>query len=64
MQTFETTGIKQEIVIPLNSFLPKFRGRSLELPNFGANTIEQIAFLIGNKTNENFSLQIESIQLR
>lgn len=64
VQTFETTGIKQEIVIPLNSFLPKFRGRSLELPNFGANTIEQIAFLIGNKTNENFSLQIESIQLR
>jgi len=48
----------------LNSFLPKFRGRSLELPNFNANTINQIAFLIGNKTNERFSLQIESILLR
>ena len=64
VKTFETTGIKQEIVIPLNSFIPKFRGRSLELPNFNANTINQIAFLIGNKTNERFSLQIESILLR
>ena len=64
VKTFETTGVKQEIVIPLNSFLPKFRGRSLDLPNFDANTIEQIAFLIGNKTNESFSLEIESVILR
>ena len=62
--TFKTTGSKEEIVIPLSMFAPSFRGRSLDIPNFDANTIEQIAFLIGNKTNERFNLEIESISLR
>ena len=62
--TFTTTGLDEEIVIPLNDFSPSFRGRRLDIPNFDANKIEQIAFLIGNKTNERFSLKIKSITLK
>ena len=62
--TFNTTGLEEEISIPLNEFSPRFRGRTLDLPNFDADQIEQIAFLIGNKTKEYFSLEIKSISLR
>lgn len=62
--TFTTTGVEQEIIIPLKDFYPSFRGSILNMPNFDADTIEQIAFLIGNKTKENFSLQIKSISLQ
>jgi len=64
IHTFTTTGLEQEIIIPLKDFSPRFRGRQLNLPNFDADQIEQIAFLIGNKTNERFYLAIESITLK
>ena len=62
--TFKTTGSEQEIIIPLKDFYPGFRGSVLDMPNFDANQIEQIAFLIANKTNERFKLEIESISLK
>jgi len=62
--TFTTTGLEQEIIIPLKDFSPRFRGRQLNLPNFDADQIEQIVFLIGNKTNERFYLAIDSITLK
>lgn len=62
--TFKTTGAEQEIIIPLKDFYPSFRGSVLDMPNFDANQIEQIAFLIANKTNERFKLEIESISLK
>ena len=62
--TFTTTGLEQDIIIPLKDFSPRFRGRQLILPNFDADKIEQIAFLIGNKTNERFYLAIESIIIK
>ena len=61
---FTTIGILEEIVIPLKLFRPTYRGRALTLPNFDADALEQIAFLIGNKTNEDFYLEIESISLK
>ena len=64
IHTFTTTGLEQEISIPLKDFYPKFRGRTLDLPNFDADTIEQIAFLIGNKVKESFRLEIQSISLK
>ena len=45
-------------------FYPSFRGSVLNMPNFDADQIEQIAFLIANKTNERFELEIESISLK
>lgn len=62
--TFETTGLDQEIIIPLKDFYPSFRGSTLNMPNFDADQIEQIAFLIANNTNERFKLEIERISLK
>ena len=62
--TFKTTGSEQDIIIPLKDFYPSFRGTVLDMPNFDADKIEQIAFLIANKTNERFKLEIESISLK
>ena len=62
--TFSTNGVWQEIVIPLNSFTPSFRGRPLNLPNFNADILEEITFLIANKKAEDFELLIDSITLK
>ena len=62
--TFTTNGQWQEIEIPLESMIPTFRGRKLDKPNFSGESIEQIAFLIGNKKQENFRLLIDKITLK
>ena len=62
--SFTTSGKVQEISIPLKDFVPSFRGYTLDIPNFNADKIEEISFLIGNKIKENFRLEIESISLR
>jgi len=62
--TFSTDGSWQEIVIPLNSFYPSFRGRKLNMPNFSGTVLQEITFLIGNKKTEDFELLIDSISLR
>jgi len=59
---FSTNGEWQEIVIPFSSLVPRFRGRSMDLPNFDGSQIEELAFLIGNKRDEAFELQIRKIQ--
>ncbi|MGB3590750.1 MAG: CIA30 family protein [Nonlabens sp.] len=61
---FETTGEWQEINIPLNEMYASWRGRKVDLENFHANQIEELAFLIGNKRNEIFKLDIKSIQVK
>ncbi len=61
---FETTNEWQEIQISLNNMYPAFRGKTLNKPNFKENFIEEIAFLIGNKKQENFELLIDSIELQ
>jgi NADH dehydrogenase [ubiquinone] 1 alpha subcomplex assembly factor 1 len=43
---------------------PAFRGRALSIGNFGSESIEEIAFLIGNKTAENFKLEIDTMYLQ
>ena len=40
-----------------------FRGYKLNEPNYAGEVIAEIAFLIGNKRNESFSLEIEKIYL-
>ncbi len=40
---------------------PTFRGKKLEKSNFSNEYIEEIAFLIGNKNEENFKLIIDNI---
>ena len=61
--SFQTSGEWQEIEIPLKDMYPSFRGRKLDLPNFSHDYIEEIVFLIGNKTPEKFKLLIDKIEL-
>ncbi|MAD96648.1 MAG: CIA30 family protein [Flavobacteriaceae bacterium] len=63
IQYFKTTTSWQTIRIPLKDMYPTFRGRELNMENFAASTIKEIAFLIGNKRNENFQLLIDKIYL-
>jgi hypothetical protein len=56
---FLTSGEWQEIKIPLKEMYPSFRGRRLNQPNFSTHYMEEIAFLIGNKKEENFELLID-----
>jgi NADH dehydrogenase [ubiquinone] 1 alpha subcomplex assembly factor 1 len=60
---FQTTGEWQTLEINLADLTPTFRGRKLEMPNFSGTELEEIGFLIGNKTNEKFKLIIDNIIL-
>ncbi len=62
--TFSTSGAWQEIKISLEDFYPSFRGKKVDLPNFQNGQLEEIAFLIGNKKNEDFKLLINKIELK
>lgn len=63
VNTFKTSGEKENIDLKLADFKPMFRGVNLNRPNFQSNSIEQIGILIGNKKNESFELHIEKIEL-
>lgn len=60
---FKTTGDWQTVEVPLNKMEPVFRGEKLNMPNFSADTIQEIRFLIGNKKAEDFRLEIDRIEL-
>ena len=60
---FETTGEWQTIEIKLSALEPTFRGRKLNMPNFPAEELEEVGFMIGNKVTENFELVIDKIVL-
>lgn len=61
---FETTEEWQTIEIMLSELSPTFRGRKLNMPNYPAEELEEVAFMIGNKVNENFQLVIDKITLQ
>jgi NADH dehydrogenase [ubiquinone] 1 alpha subcomplex assembly factor 1 len=62
--SFETNGAWQIIKVQLSEMYPAFRGREVSIGNFSSESIEEIAFLIGNKTAENFKLEIDKIYLQ
>jgi NADH dehydrogenase [ubiquinone] 1 alpha subcomplex assembly factor 1 len=59
--SFQTNGEWQTITITLSEMYPAFRGRKVSIGNFSSQSIEEIAFLIGNKTAEKFKLEIDKI---
>jgi hypothetical protein len=63
IQEFEVTSEWNTVRLKLSDFYPRFRGRSLNLPNFEADSIEEIALLIGNKKKEVFKLEIDKVYL-
>ena len=60
---FETSGELQTIEISLSEMYPAFRGVTLNMQNYPSMHMEEIAFLIGNKKQENFRLEIGKIVL-
>ena len=42
---------------------PAFRGRILNMKNYQGKQLQEIAFLIGNKKNESFKLEIDEIEV-
>ena len=62
--SFATTGKWQTIEIPFSSMVPSFRGRSVDVPNFPGEFLEEIGFLIGNKKEEDFKLAIDYISVQ
>ncbi len=62
--SFQTSGDWETIEIPFKTMYPAYRGKILDIPNFDEQHIVMMAFLIGNKKAENFSLEIDSIVLK
>lgn len=60
---FKTTGEWQTIEIPYNKMYASFRGYRLDIPNFKGDQMQEIAFLISNKKQEEFRLFIDSISI-
>lgn len=61
--SFSTSGEWEEVEIDFKDLYPSFRGRTLDMPNFDGSQIEQISFLIANKVNEDFQLELDWIKL-
>jgi hypothetical protein len=61
--TFKTTEAWSTVEIPFATMYPSFRGQKLGLPNYPGQVMEEIAFLIANKTAETFALGIDRIEL-
>ena len=61
--TFQTTGQWQTVEIDLDSMYPAFRGNRLDISNYQAEFIEEIAFLIANKKAESFQIEIDRVVL-
>lgn len=64
IHSFQTSTIFETIEISLKDFYPSYRGRKLNLDNFASNTVEEIAFLIGNKKDEAFKVIIKKICIK
>lgn len=62
--SFTTTGEWQTLEIPLNQMEPTFRGYKLNQPNFNADQIQEVRFLIGNGKTESFRLEVDKIELQ
>ncbi len=64
VQHFETSGEWETITIDLDSLYPTFRGRQLDMPNYPAEILSEISFLISNKKAERFKLELDWMELR
>ena len=60
---FQTSGEWETIEIPLGEMYPSFRGRKLDMPNYPAEQLSQLSFLISNKKAESFRLEIDKIEI-
>lgn len=59
----QTSGKWETLTVKFSKMYPAFRGRLLDLPYYSGNEMTEIAFLIGNKKEETFALEIDYIEL-
>jgi len=62
--SFETNGDWQVVEVPLSEMIPKYRGREISAPRLDGTSLQEIAFLVGNKRQEHFRLEIDKIVLQ
>lgn len=62
--TFKTSGKWETIEISLKEMYPSWRGRKLDRPNFQGKSIVELTFLIGNKKEESFRLELQRAFLK
>ena len=60
---FPTTGEWQEVTVTFDQMIPTFRGNRLNMPNYPGEVLSECSFLISNKKNESFRLEIDKIWL-
>ena len=60
---FSTNKTWQTIEIPFDELKATFRGRLLDMDSFNNTILEEIGFLISNKKEEYFQLEIDFIKL-
>jgi len=60
---FPTTGAWQVVTVPFDQMIPTFRGTRLNMPNYPGEFLSECSFLISNKKNESFRLEIDRIWL-
>ena len=60
----QTTGDWQTVNVPFTEMYPAFRGNTLSIPNYAGETLAEVAFLIGNKEEQDFTLEIDYIRLK
>lgn len=58
---FSTSGQWEVIEIPFEDMYPSFRGMILAMPNYPGQQLQECSFLISNKKNESFRLEIDRI---
>lgn len=64
ISNIETSGDWEILTVNFSEMYPAFRGRVLDLPNYSGKEMTEIAFLIGNKKEESFALEIDFIALK
>ena len=61
---FKTNNTWQNIEIQFNQLQPTYRGRMLNMPSFSNVSLQEICFLISNKKEEDFSLEINYVKIQ
>ena len=64
VRNFETSGEWEEVEIELKTMKPQWRGRRLDMADYPAEMLSEIAILIGNKKEEDFALELDWIKLK
>jgi len=61
---FQTSGEWETVEIPLAEMYPSFRGRTLNFSNYSGKSMVELSFLIGNKKEETFRLELQKAVLK